>query len=81
MTGRMELKIRQLPPAWVKDRNPTAVDELRNGDVIIGVDGRTDLERECDFFAYLLQEKPPGSKVKLTIRRGANVRDVTLILP
>jgi serine protease Do len=81
MKAAMELKVTRLPPDWVKDRNMSAAKALQAGDVIIGVDGRTDLMRECDFFAYLLQEKPPGSTVKLTIRRGANTIAATITLP
>jgi len=77
----MQLEVVKLPPDWVKDRNLSAAAELKDGDVIIAVDGRTDLKREADFFAYLLQEKPAGSSVKLKVKRGPKEIEAVIKLP
>jgi len=77
----MALRIKGLPPDWVKDRNLSAAKELRNGDVIVAVDGRTDLAREADFMAYLLQKKTRGSAVVLTVLRGGKTLQASVKLP
>lgn len=77
----MALRIKQLPPDWVKDRNLSAAAELKDGDVIIAVDGRRDLVREADFLAYLLQKKAPGAVVALTIERLGKTVQVSIKLP
>jgi serine protease Do len=77
----MALRLKRLPPDWVKDRNLSAAAELREGDIIVGVDGRRDLAREADFFAYLLQKKAPGSVVALTILRAGKTVQAAIKLP
>jgi serine protease Do len=77
----MSLRIKKMPPDWVKDRNLSAAAELKEGDVIVAVDGRRDLLREADFFAYLLQKKPPGSVVALTILRLGKTIQAEVKLP
>ena len=79
--NEMSLRIKGLPPDWVKDRNLSAAKELRNGDVIVAVDGRTDLAREADFMAYLLQKKARGSVVMLTVLRGGKSLQASVKLP
>lgn len=77
----MALRIRKLPPDWVRDRNLSAASELRDGDVIVEVDGRRDLFREADFLAYLLQKKAPGSVVSLTVERSGKTIQTKVSLP
>ena len=77
----MSLRIKQLPPDWVKDRNLSAAAELRAGDVIVAVDGRKDLPREADFMAYLVQKKVPSSVVVLTVLRAGQTIQASVKLP
>lgn len=77
----MALRIKKLPPNWVKDRNLSAAKALKSGDVIIAVDGQNNLTREADFLAHLLQKKAPGSEVELTILRGGKTVQVPIKLP
>jgi serine protease Do len=79
--GEMALRIKALPPDWVKDRNRSAAAELRAGDTIIAVDGRKDLAREADFMAYLLQKKAAGAVVILTVLRGGKTVQASVKLP
>jgi serine protease Do len=77
----MALRIKQIPPNWVKDRNLSAARILKAGDIIIAVDGKTDLVREADFLAYLLQKRTPGSDVELTILRAGKKVQASIRLP
>ena len=43
---------------------------IREGDIIVGYDGQTDLETEQDVHAYVVSEKRPGQKVQLAILRN-----------
>lgn len=79
--GEMALRIPALPPEWVKDRNRSAAKDLRNGDVIVAVDGRKDFPREADFLSYLLQKKNSGSVVTLTVLRKDKEVPVSIRLP
>ena len=54
---------------------------VRQGDLIIAVDGNTASMRESDLIAYMWQQKNPGDKVTLTILRDGQEQDVTLRLP
>ncbi len=54
---------------------------VRQGDLIIAVDGNTASMRESDLIAYMWQQKNPGDKVMLTILRDGQEQDVTLRLP
>jgi hypothetical protein len=53
---------------------------LKQGDVIVAVDGKTDAMTEGDFLAYLRLTHGPGESVKLTILRGAARSEVTVPL-
>jgi len=79
--NEMALRVKALPPDWVKDRNRSAAAELRAGDTIIAVDDRKDLAREADFLAYLLQKKNAGSVVVLTVLRGGKTVQASIKLP
>lgn len=77
--GTLALRIARLSPNFVKFRNPAPSQlGLRAGDVIVGIDGKTEPMRECDFLAYLVQHKKPGGKVRLTILRGGNRQTVEM---
>jgi len=71
----MALKVASLPPKRVQEKADTP---LRAGDVIVGVDGRTDLGTESRLLAYLFQEVPPGGKAKLTVLRNGKREKLTL---
>jgi hypothetical protein len=43
---------------------------LKVGDVILAVDGRTDLTTEAQVFVYIRLNHPPGSRIKLSLLRG-----------
>lgn len=54
---------------------------VKKGDIIIGVDGRTDLPRETDLIAWSLQNKKEGSKVVLEILRDGKKQMIAMRIP
>ncbi|MFL5577884.1 MAG: trypsin-like peptidase domain-containing protein, partial [Gemmatimonadaceae bacterium] len=62
----------------VEDGSPAARAGLRPGDVITALDGQT-VESSADFTAELAQHKP-GERVRLTVVRGGQRRDVSVQL-
>jgi len=74
----MALRIRNMPPAFVKDKNPDAAAKLQKGDVILEVDGRQDLT-ESGVLAAAMGK--PGQSVTLTILRGGASQKVSLSIP
>jgi hypothetical protein len=48
------------------------------GDVIVSFDGKTDLTRETDLFAYAVRARKPGEKVPVTVIRGGKKVELTL---
>lgn len=80
--GKLALRIDQLAPGFVKDRNPAPQQlGLQAGDVIVAVDGKAETMSEGDFLAYLVQQKQPGDRVQLTVRRGEKLRQVEMTVP
>lgn len=78
----MALKILDLTPDFVKDRNASARKiGLQKGDVLVEIDGRKGAMTESDFLAYLLQKKGKGEKAELVYRRGDKTEKVQLELP
>jgi len=73
--GQMALKVKGLPPNWVKEKAATP---LKAGDVIVKVDGRSDLVTESRLLAHLFLEVPPGGNAKLTVLRDGKRETVTL---
>jgi S1-C subfamily serine protease len=71
----MALKVKGLPPDWVKEKAETP---LKPGDVIVKVDGRDDLATESLLLAYLFQEVPPDRKAKLAVLRDGKRETLTL---
>jgi hypothetical protein len=51
---------------------------LRNGDLLVAVDGRTDLHLEADFLKYIHFDRPTAKSVELTIIRQGAKTTVTL---
>ena len=50
------------------------------GDVITAMDGKPALAEQLADARRLLREKPPGTRVALSVRRGAETRQVELVL-
>ena len=73
--GQMALRVKGLPPGWVKEKAATP---LRAGDVIVKADGRNDLVTESRLLAHLFQEVPPGGEATLTVLREGKRETVTL---
>jgi hypothetical protein len=48
------------------------------GDIIIAYDGKTDLHRETDLFAYSLRTRKPGEKVTVKIVRNGKTLELAL---
>jgi type II secretory pathway component PulC len=66
--GIMALRVKGFPPDWVKEKART---DLEAGDVIVEVDGRSDLGTESLLLAHLFQEVPTGGTARLEVlRRG-----------
>jgi len=51
---------------------------LRKGDVLIGYDGRTDLNTESQLFTHSVNHHKPGDKVQVTVLRGGKKREFTI---
>jgi serine protease Do len=78
----LALKVMDLSPDFVKDRNPSAKKiGLQKNDVLVEVDGRKTAMSESEFLAYLLQKKGKGEKAELVYRRGEKTEKVQLDLP
>jgi S1-C subfamily serine protease len=55
-------------------RGPAAEAGLRNGDLVIAVDGRSDMLLEADFLKYIHFDQPDAKSIALTvIRKGAKL--------
>lgn len=64
---------------WVFGRPPLAKQAgLRDGDIIVAVDGLTAPMDESHFLSYVRLHHPPGGKVRLTLRRGEQKQEVLL---
>jgi membrane-associated protease RseP (regulator of RpoE activity) len=79
--GAMALRVKGFPPDWVKEKNTQAQQKLKQGDVIITVDGKNTLQTEGDLLGYLMQKKSPGQPVDLTVVRGGKPQKVQLTIP
>jgi hypothetical protein len=70
--GAMAFKVQhtgQFPPHDVAKKAG-----VKNGDILIAFDGRTDLVRETDLLAYAVNQVPPGRAVPVKLLRdGASV--------
>ena len=54
--------------------------DLRLGDLIVTIDGRNVTDADLSQARQKFRSAPPGTKVVLTVRRGAEARNVTLTL-
>lgn len=59
---------------------PAAEAGLEVGDRIVAVEGRAPARLGLHELRTLLRERPPGTRVRLQVRRGDGVRRVTLVL-
>jgi membrane-associated protease RseP (regulator of RpoE activity) len=78
--GGLALRVKGLPPDWVKDKNPGGT-KFKPGDVIIDVDGQKGLATEGDLLGYLMQKKAPGQGADLTVLRGGKPQKIQLTMP
>lgn len=54
---------------------------VKNGDVLVGIDGRTDLLRETDLLVYSLRTKKRGDALKLDLLRDGQPLSIELKIP
>jgi S1-C subfamily serine protease len=78
--GGLGLRIKGLPPDWVKDKNPGG-SKFKVGDVIVDVDGQKGLVTEGDLLGYLMQKKLPGQPADLTVVRAGKREKIQLTMP
>src|SRR5262249_39831100 len=74
--------VKRLTPDFVKERNQSPAQVgLKQGDILIEVDGQTTpLKNETWMLAYMAQKKP-GEAVKLTVMRGGQKKELEVTLP
>lgn len=65
--GGMALEVKSL---FTPRAAPAQQAGLRPGDVIVGVDGKTDLLTETRFLVHARLNHPPGDRVRLTVQRA-----------
>jgi predicted metalloprotease with PDZ domain len=66
---------------WVFGKDSAATKAgLRDGDIIVAVDGKTAAMTEGQFIAYVRLNHPPADKVRLTLLRGGKREDVLMQL-
>ncbi len=61
-------------------KGPAAVAGLKAGDKISAVDGHAAAHLSLPELRARFRTQPPGTKIKLTVKSGAQVRDVVLVL-
>jgi predicted metalloprotease with PDZ domain len=71
--GAMAISVKNL---FLPRADPLAKAGLKVGDVIVAIDGKPTLVDETDFFTYLRLNHPPGDRVRLTILRGKERREL-----
>lgn len=54
---------------------------VRKGDILIGLNSRTDIVRETDLIKYALQEQKPGDKLELTVLRDGKKQTIRFNRP
>jgi serine protease Do len=54
---------------------------VKKGDIIVGINGRTDIIRETDLLAERVRNRKPGEKLELTLLRDGKKLSVTLTFP
>lgn len=78
--GDMALRVKGLPPDWVKNKNASAA-QFQKGDVIVEIDGKNDFRTEGEVLAYLMIKKAPGSAADLSVLRGGKKQKIALKIP
>ena len=53
----------------------------KKNDIIVEVDGKRSRMSDCEFLAWLIQEKGKGARVRLKYLRGRRLNQATLSLP
>lgn len=74
------VRVANRSPNWWKKPNRDGRRALNPGDVIVKVDGKSGMDRSA-LLAYIMQEKRPGTMVKLDILRKGRRQIVTFRLP
>ena len=74
------LRVKQFPPAFVKECNREAAKVFQKDDILVDVDGRKDLVGEGGLLGYLMQKKP-GEGAEFTVLRGGKKEAVKLPIP
>lgn len=54
---------------------------VKKGDIIVGINGRTDILRETDLLAERVRNRKPGEKLELSLLRDGKKLSVTLTFP
>ncbi len=67
--GEMALRVEKLAPSWGGINKDARVAGLKEGDVVVKVDGKTNIASHSELLAYLVQEKSSGDTLALTILR------------
>jgi hypothetical protein len=67
-------------PAWFKQANQAARSTLKTGDLIVAVDGHRGMNRS-QLLAYVMRDKPLGSRLALEILRSGKTQPLTITLP
>ena len=65
---------------YVSEQGPAAHAGIQAGDVITRLDGKTPKFDELSAARALLRSQPAGTKVPIELKRGAEVKQVTLVL-
>jgi len=73
--------VTQIPPNWQRLANPAGRRLLRNGDVIVAVDGKKEEMSEIEFLAYLAQNTAPGESTALLVLRDGKQRILDFPIP
>src|SRR5581483_7811086 len=76
--GRMALRVKHV--GQYGDHAVAMRAGVKQGDILIGYDGRDDLARESDIFAQALQQRRPGDEVILVVLRDGQRREATIRL-
>ncbi len=74
------LLVEKLTPSWGGMNKDARAAGLHEGDVVVEVDGRTDIHTHGELLAYLAQEKASGETLALTVLRDADRKQVSIPL-
>ena len=74
------MRVSNRAPGWFKRANREPKRKLQKGDLIVEVDGRTDMDRSA-LLAYLMRDKKLGSTVKLVVMRQGKRETISFRIP